>query len=165
MSLGCSQAKYSLLQGPPPPPPPRSLSLPTLPPLHPPTTSPDLQYKLFIRCSGPEQGAQTARVQARSALILGMTCRPYYLSASLRHCHGQGLLHKAPGQRSRQKENVNPCPPESPLLTLGPTSCFQEHPSMTSSLANLTDYHSLASVSPQGDPGSRGQCYLACALS
>lgn len=97
-------------------------------PLHLPATSPDLQYKLFIHSSGPEQGAQTARVQARSALILGMTCRPYYLSASLRHCHGQGLIHKAPGQRSRQKENVNPCPPRISTPYSGPHELFTGAP-------------------------------------
>lgn len=102
-----------------------------LPP--PPTTPPELQYKLLLSFALTlSTGAQTAGVQARSALILEMTLRHFYLSASLRHCHGQGLLHIALGQQSGQKENVKLCPKSPPTLpTLGPTNCFQ-HDKLTS---------------------------------
>lgn len=96
-------------------------SFPSLPPLTPtPSTSynrqpsspsPQLQYKLLLSFAlALSMGAQTAGVQARSTLILEMTLRHFYFSASLRHRHGQGLLHIALGLQSRQKENVKPCP-------------------------------------------------------
>lgn len=145
----------------PPHPPfskdPSLLSLPPLPSLPPPTTPPELQYKLLLSfVLALSMGAQTAGVQARSALILEMTLRHFYFSASLRHCHGQGLLRITPGQQSRQKENVKPrsLPPTS--LALGPTSCFQQSPYMTSLLANLTDCHSLGLSFPSRSPSSHG---------
>lgn len=113
-------------------------SLPSLPSL----PLPPLQYKLLLSFAlALSMGAQTAGIQARSTLLLEMTLRHFYFSASLRHCHGQGLLHIARGLRSRQKENVKPCPRVSltPVI-LGPTSYFQQSPFMTSLLANLTDY-------------------------
>ena len=72
--------------------------------------------------------AQASGIQARSDLMLGLASPVSSLHPSLRHhhhhhgcCHhhGQGLLHTALTQWSRQKVNVNPSPRTKPFPLWG----------------------------------------------
>jgi hypothetical protein len=94
-------------------------SLPHPPSLPPPTTPPEMQHKLLLSSAlALSTGTQTAGVQARSALILEMTLKHFYFSASLRHCHGRGAAayHTGSAVKARKKMSSPGAFPPHPLL-------------------------------------------------